>query len=540
MIVMRRNKKAIAFLLAAAFLCCACADKAPDSALNNSEPASGTDAVTQGGDSESEDLTKNPESEEGIKVMLSMPRKGIGDTNPISSNVFFADPTSVEYEGRIYVYGTCDTQQYIKNGGKGDNGYGDISSLSCFSTDDMKNWTYHGDIDVRAVCKWAVCSWAPSIVSRTTESGETEFFLYFCNSGGGIGVMKSNSPLGPWTDPLGHALLPYDNADLRADPVCWCFDPGVVIDDNGVGWLAFGGGTPLHSDESGLYTGNCRIVRLGKDMISVDSSVVKIPAPYHFEANELNYIDGKYILTYCSNWKDRDEWPGIYDPLPKPAQCTMCYMVSDDPLNPDSWKYCGEYLKNATGYGMSFSNNHTHLQKFGDKYYLFYQNVLLLSKMGNSEASGYRSIGVDVLTVDEAKGEFSGGKMSAKGADQIKKLDPYELVQAETTNIAAGIEYVSTDGQIVASGNKGSWTCVIGADFGDGASAINICAKGKGVIEVRLDNQLNDPSADLRFDSDSEYTNVKVEFKDKVSGVHNIFFIFGEDNISMDSWQAVK
>ncbi|MCH5333563.1 MAG: hypothetical protein J1D89_06360, partial [Agathobacter sp.] len=118
--------------------------------------------------------------------------------------------------------------------------------------------------------------------------------------------------------------------------------------------------------------------------------------------------------------------------------------------------------------------------------------------------------------------------------------DPYELVQAETTNIAAGIEYVSTDGQIVASGNKGSWTCVIGADFGDGASAINICAKGKGVIEVRLDNQLNDPSADLRFDSDSEYTNVKVEFKDKVSGVHNIFFIFGEDNISMDSWQAVK
>lgn len=538
--MMRNNKKAVAILLAAAFLCCACADKNPDSDKKNSEPVSNTGAVTQGGDSEHGDPTQNTENKEGTKVILTMPRKEIGDTNPISSNIFFADPTSVEYEGRLYVYGTCDTQQYIKNGGKGDNGYGDISSLSCFSTDDMKNWTYHGDIDVHAVCKWASCSWAPSIVSRKTESGETEFFLYFCNSGGGIGVMKSNSPLGPWTDPLKHALLPFTNADLREDPVCWCFDPGAVIDENGVGWLAFGGGDPMHSDESGLYTGNCRIVRLGEDMISVDSSVVKIPAPYHFEANELNYIDGKYILTYCSNWKERDEWPSIYDPIQRPAQCTMCYMVSDDPLNPDSWKYGGEYLKNATGYGMNFSNNHTHLQKFGDKYYLFYQNVLLLTKMGKTDASGYRSIGVDELTVDEAKGEYSMGKMSAKGAAQIKNLDPYELVQAETTNVTAGIEFVSADGQIVASGNKGSWTCVVGVDFGDGASAINVSVKGKGAMQIKLDQRIADPEVEFSFDSDSEYTNVNVELKNKISGVHDIIFVFAEDNISMDSWQAVK
>ena len=34
--------------------------------------------------------------------------------NPISSNVFCADPTSVEYEGRLYVYGTNDHEQYLK------------------------------------------------------------------------------------------------------------------------------------------------------------------------------------------------------------------------------------------------------------------------------------------------------------------------------------------------------------------------------------------------------------------------------------------
>ena len=33
--------------------------------------------------------------------------------NPISANVFCADPTAVEYEGRLYVYGTNDHEQYL-------------------------------------------------------------------------------------------------------------------------------------------------------------------------------------------------------------------------------------------------------------------------------------------------------------------------------------------------------------------------------------------------------------------------------------------
>ena len=33
------------------------------------------------------------------------------NANPISPNIFCADPTSVEYNGRLYVYGSNDTQQ---------------------------------------------------------------------------------------------------------------------------------------------------------------------------------------------------------------------------------------------------------------------------------------------------------------------------------------------------------------------------------------------------------------------------------------------
>ena len=35
--------------------------------------------------------------------------------NPISTNIFCADPTAVEYEGRLYVYGTNDTEQAEKD-----------------------------------------------------------------------------------------------------------------------------------------------------------------------------------------------------------------------------------------------------------------------------------------------------------------------------------------------------------------------------------------------------------------------------------------
>ena len=77
--------------------------------------------------------------------------KGASNGNPISACVFCADPTVLEYDGRLYVYGTNDHQQFIQNKKSGSNGYGNIKSLVVFSTDDMVNWTFHGTIDVGKV-----------------------------------------------------------------------------------------------------------------------------------------------------------------------------------------------------------------------------------------------------------------------------------------------------------------------------------------------------------------------------------------------------
>ena len=251
------------------------------------------------------------------------PKFTTGHNNPLLDFMFVADPTAVEYDGRLYVYGTNDTQQLDSVGPEGKNGYQHIHSLAMLSTDDMVNWTYHGLIDVKSLSPWGMASWAPSIVSRKESDGKTHFYLYYSNSGTGVGMLTATSPVGPWSDPLGHMIVDSKTPGLGHCPAP--FDPGAVIDDEGIGWLSFGGGGK--GDHGTDYLpGVARIVRLGKDMKSLDSQIVEIEAPYHFEANELNYWNGTWIYTYNTDWQERPVWP--YEGIEKPTRCC---------IPPDNW-----------------------------------------------------------------------------------------------------------------------------------------------------------------------------------------------------------
>lgn len=108
-----------------------------------------------------------------------------------------ADPTAVVHDGRIYVYGTNDHQQYDVVGRNGKNTYQHIHSLTMVSSDDMVNWTYHGVINVKALAPWGMASWAPSIASHKEADGKTHFYLYYSNSGSGVGMLTATSPWGP-------------------------------------------------------------------------------------------------------------------------------------------------------------------------------------------------------------------------------------------------------------------------------------------------------------------------------------------------------
>ena len=488
---------------------------------------------------------------------ISRTYKTVSNGNPISPCVFCADPTALEYDGRLYVYGSNDSQQFVVNNKQGNNGYGAIKSLVVFSTDDMVNWTFHGTIDVGKLCSsWGwrfAASWAPSVTWRVGANGKDEFFLYFANSGGSVGVLTANSPIGPWKSPLSKPLIDGDTPGVA--PCNWIFDPGVVIDDNGTGWVAFGGGDP-NSQGTKLMPGNSRIAKLKSSMIALDGKAVNLPAPYLFEASELNMMNGRYVYTYNTSWSDRNDWNsyakrGSY---PSPSSCSMCYMVTDDPLNPNAWEYKGEYVPNPGNFGFGWGNNHTHLQKFQGNYYLFYHSMVLEQNM-NTGASGFRSIGVEKVTVNESKQQINKVTMTNQGPAAIKKMDPYSLQQAETMSTSGGINYedfsnivkVTTlnslgndaSKNLQVKMNKGAWTMVRNVDFGsEGANSFTLRTKGTGKLEIRLDNPNAKAAATVEFSS-SVFLNHTVSVDPTLfKGVKKIFFMFMEaTNVYFDSWQ---
>ena len=494
--------------------------------------------------------------------------KPVGQANPISGCVFCADPTALEYNGRLYVYGSNDHQQFIKNGKKGENGYGDIKSLVVFSTDDMVNWTFHGTIDVAKLCstwtgnpwyKGFMNSWAPSVTWRTTEDGKEEFFLYFANTSHGVGVLTADSPIGPWKSPLRESMINRDTPG--ALPCNWIFDPGVVIDENGTGWISFGGGDP-NEKGTDLQPNNARIAKLKPSMTAIDGSAIKLPAPYHFEASELNIMDGKFVYTYCSNWANRKDadWnkykqeQGIS--VSKPETCTMCYMVSDTPTDPDSWKYKGVYGPHPG----SSPNNHSHLHKYQGNYYHIFHNGALLdgmksAKVVDSNASTYRSICIAKATVDEATQTINEVDLNNPGVTPIKHMNPYQLQQAETMASCGGVSYEDFKNikPITSKNTMGndasenmyinmapkSWTAVRNVDFGEkGAKSFVLRAKGSGTLEFRLGKNQN-PIATVEFSSTEMQDHVFEIDPEVFKGTKNLFFlVFTQaNNVQFDSWQ---
>lgn len=437
--------------------------------------------------------------------------------NPISDCFFCADPTAIEYDGRLYVYGTNDHQQYEKTE---KNTYEKIKSFQIFSTDDMVNWRYEGIINTEAIAPWIYASWAPSICKRVEDDGLTHFYLYFSNSGAGVGVLTSTNPVGPWKSPLKKSLIDINTEGLTNCPAP--FDPGVCIDDNGVGWLTFGGG----QTDSEVMPGTMRIVRLGKDMISLDSDFVTIKAPYSFEASELNFINGTYVYTFNTNWVERNEW---FLNTPKPTHCSMCYMTSKTPLDSDSWVYHDDYFKNPGLFGMEYSNNHTHYEKFNGKWYLFYHAMILQKEFGSE--GGFRSICVNELDIDEKNVEIKPCEGNRTGVSAIKHHDPKmkttfsEIFNSRELQFEKNLD----SGVMVVSGKTdGAWLQIKNVEFDSELKEIEALVMGKGKINFRMDS-LEGPVLAILENEETGWVTQKVKLLDFESGTHNLYIEFFGD-----------
>ena len=448
--------------------------------------------------------------------------KADGENNPLFTQRFGADPGVMEYNGRVYVYTTNDVIEYDSDGKVTENTYAQVNKINCLSSEDLVNWTDHGAIPVAGtdgIAKWATCSWAPCAAHKTIN-GKEKFFLYFCNGGNGVSVLTADSPTGPWTDPLGKALI------TRATPNCnditWLFDPAVMVDDDGTGYLCFGGGVP---DGKDAMPGTSRIVKLGDDMISLAGTPVTIEAPYLFEDSGINKIGDTYYYTYCSNWKTAGNAYGM-------TSGAIEYMTSNNPLGP--YTYGGELFRNQGTFFGLYGNNHHSLCTLDGQLYLFYHNRSVEKAMGIE--GNYRSTQVDAVTMQGTKIQAVTGTMT--GIVQKKTIDPYQTVQAETMSNQAGIQVRGLGDTVVTEIDQGDWLKVSGVHFSKGASqiAIQVSSKSGCAVKICTGSPTGKAVGYAEIPAGGKMTTVSAAVQG-LNGTQDLYFVFS-GQAEMDSWSA--
>ena len=437
-------------------------------------------------------------------ITLAKSWKDIKNHNPCLTQKFSADPGVMEYNGRVYVYGTNDG--YLQKNKPAKNEYGNIKSLNVMSSADLVNWSDHGTINVAgSAAKWAGNSWAPT-AGHKTINGKEKFFLYFANNASGIGVLVSDSPTGPFTDPIGKALISRQTPNCNVE---WLFDPAVLVDKDGTGYLYFGGGVPKGKQANPQ---TIRAVKLGADMTSLSGNAVNINAPWSFEDSGINRIGSTYLYSYCTNWDN-----GPY------GNAKIAYMSSSSPLGP--FTYEGTCLNNPGDFFQTVGNNHHTIIEFKGKYYIFY-HAEWLNKAAYGEAIGYRTTHVDVMPVTGEK--FGNAKGTLSGVQQVGDFDPYVENRFHTSAWQAGIE-IKGLGDTVTVFNRGDWIGVSGVNFSKGASSITINGGSQSGATLRISTESpSGPVIGYVSVPAGENKESTAEIKGP-TGVQNIFFVASGD-----------
>lgn len=488
-------------LLTAALVCTAggCTDA---TVVSENESLTQEEEVTDKDNGEDEETTM-------IGDLTTDCFKTEGNNNPIVTQRYSADPGVMVYEDTVYIYSTNDVYQYSGEE-LGENTYSKITTINCFGSTDLVNWTDYGAIAVAGkdgAATWANNSWAPCAAHKTID-GKEKFFLYFADNGSGIGVLTSDSPTGPFTDPLGTQLI--SRKTTNCADVTWLFDPAVMVDDDGSAYLVFGGGVPEGKQAA---PGTARIVKLGDDMISLDGDPVAIDVPYLFEDSGINKIGDKYVYSYCSNFNCADGF----------ESGTINYMVSDNPMGP--YTYAGQILKNpASFFNDGNGNNHHSIFEFKGKYYIAY-HARALEKAAVGKALGYRSTQIDEMTVEDGVIQPVTGTMT--GVSQIKNLNPYELQKATTIYRQKGVE-VYDSGDTVLTVTSGDFSGVKNVEFGKGPASVCVTLKADEdmTIELRVMGENGNKIATLEVtNTNGEYKTFTTEVSN-AKGTKDLYFIY--------------
>lgn len=420
---------------------------------------------------------------------------------PVVSHSYLADPGVLVHEGRVYVYCSNDNENE-------DDGYL-MSSIVCVSSADLKNWTYHGVVlDVPRDAGWATHTWAPSPAYKNGQ-----FYLYFANNASNVGVTVSDSPLGPFTDPIGRPLLTGNTPGVQPFNG-WLFDPMTFIDDDGQAYCYFGG----NGDD------NMRAIRLNDDMISTQGNATTWNVPNFFEAAWVHKHEGKYYFSYSTTTN---------------AGIRIDYMVSDNPMS--GYTYGGVMSGQPP---QNNNNNHQAVFQFNGEWYQMYHNRIVAMENGIDPVY-HRNLAIDKF-VHNGDGTIQRMVNTVDGLDQVGNLNPFERVEAETMSDQDGIDTEpSTQGGFnLAFIDNNDWIMVEGVDFETGASSIAASVasdKTGGSIEVRLGSPTGTIVGTLTVPNTGGFQNWQTVTTslNGASGVHNVYFVFKGNSASLfnfDHW----
>lgn len=436
-------------------------------------------------------------------VVINLPLAGNAQ-NPIIQTNYTADPAPLVYNDTLFLYTGHDQ----------DDAFGfTMQDWLLYTSTDMVNWTDHGVVASLKDFKWVPYdngAWAPQCIQRNNK-----FYMYCPMPNGiGIGVLVSDSPYGPFKDPIGKPLIKNNMFDI---------DPTVLIDDDGQAYLYWG--------NPNLY-----YVKLNEDMISYSGEIINEPTkPNNYqEAPWVWKRNGHYYLTYAS---------------------TCCpegigYAMSNSPTGP--WEYKGMIME-----GDKRSNgNHPGIIDYKGNSYVFGFNYAIL-KQTMLKHYERRSICLENLTYNTDGSIQKLPFWSTTGVKQLGTVNPYNRIEAETMAFSEGVktEFATewernvswdkgkkiADRLFVSSIHNGDYIKVQGVDFSKGATSIDVSVASLygGKIEIHTD-KIDGPVIGIVNVNTSGEGDVWKVFSTSVkhiNGIHDLYFVFkGEKELFNFDW----
>ena len=415
---------------------------------------------------------------------------------PIIQTKYTADPAPMVYNDTVFLYTTHDEDD--AEGFK-------MQDWLLYTSTDMVNWTDHGAVASLKSFDWVKRdngAWAEQVVERNGK-----FYMYCPIHGNGIGVLVSNSPYGPFKDPLGKPLVWQKE---HWDDI----DPTVFIDEDGQAYMYWG-------------NPNCYYVKLNEDMISYSGDIVKLKeTPEHYQEGPWFYKrNGHYYLAFAS---------------------TCCpegigYAMSDSPTGP--WKTKG-YIMRPTE---RTRGNHPGIMDYKGKSYVFGLNYDLLKLETNTHYER-RSVSVAEMHYNEDGTIQEVPYWADTKLEQIGTFNPFRKVEAETMAWGYGLKTApNADKSLsVVDVNNGEYICVRGVNFGKNKARrfeVSALPLEGGNLKIRLDapdgkivGNVNIPQGN----ETSKYELYSCEVN-AVSGIHDLYLSFeGENNkdlFELDYWK---